>query len=47
MWTNQNMESKALISNDEVKCLHMAIQGTHKLVVTSHINCKDHALIKR
>jgi len=47
MWTNRKMESKALIFNDEAKCLHMAVQRTHKLIVMGHINCKDHVLIKR
>jgi hypothetical protein len=33
--------------NDDVKCFHVAIQGTHKLVVMGCINFKDHVLIKR
>ncbi len=33
--------------NDDVKCFHVIVQGTHKLVVMGHINFKDHALIKR
>jgi hypothetical protein len=41
------MKYEALIFNDEAKCLHMVVQGTHKLVMMGHINCKDHALIKR
>jgi hypothetical protein len=41
------MELMVLILNDEVKCLHVAIQRTHKLVMMGHINYKDHALIKR
>jgi hypothetical protein len=47
MWTNQKMESKVLIFNDEVKYLHAVIQRTHKLVRMVHINYKDRALIKR
>jgi hypothetical protein len=47
MCTNRKMESEELFFNDEVKCLHVAIQGTHKLVEMGHINYKDHALIKR
>jgi hypothetical protein len=41
------MEFEALFFNDEVKCLHVVVQGTHKLVVMGHINYKDHALIKK
>jgi hypothetical protein len=41
------MELMVLILNDEVKCLHVVIQRTHKLVMMGHINYKDHALIKR
>jgi hypothetical protein len=33
--------------NDDVKCFHVVVQGTHKLVVMGHINFEDHALIKR
>jgi hypothetical protein len=41
------MKSATFIHNDDVKCFHVAIQGTHKLVVMGCINFKDHALIKR
>jgi len=41
------MKSVTFIHNDDVKCFHMAIQGTHKLVVMGHINFKDHVSIKR
>jgi hypothetical protein len=41
------MEFEALIFNDERKCLHMVVQGTHKFIVISHINYKDRSLIKR
>jgi len=35
------------IHNDDVKCFHVVVQETHKLVVMGHINLKDHMLIKR
>jgi hypothetical protein len=41
------MKSVTFIHNDDAKCFHMAIQGTHKLVVMGRINFEDHALIKR
>jgi hypothetical protein len=41
------MKSMASIHNDDVKCFHVAVQKTHKLVVMGHINLEDHALIKR
>jgi hypothetical protein len=41
------MEFEALILNDEMKCLHGAVQGTHKFIVMGPINYKDHVLIKR
>jgi hypothetical protein len=41
------MKSATFIHNDDVKCLHMVVQGTDKLVVMGHINFEDHALIKR
>jgi hypothetical protein len=41
------MESKVFIIDENVKCLHVIIQGTHKMVMTSRINFEDHALIKR
>jgi hypothetical protein len=47
MWSNQKMKSAVFIHNDDVKCFHMAIQGSHKLVLMGHINFEDHALIKR
>ncbi len=47
MWSNQKMKSVTFIHNHDHKCFHMAIQGTHKLVVMGRINFKDHALIKR
>jgi hypothetical protein len=41
------MKSTTFIHNDDVKCFHMVVQGTHKLVMMGHINFEDHALIKR
>jgi hypothetical protein len=35
------------IHNDNMKCFHVVVQETHKLVVMGHINFEDHALIKR
>ncbi len=40
------MKSVAFIHNDDVKCFHMVVQRTHKLVVMGHINFEDHALIE-
>jgi hypothetical protein len=45
MWSNQKMKSTTFFHNDDVKCFHMAIQRTHKLVVMGHINFEDHVLI--
>jgi hypothetical protein len=44
MWSIQKMKSTTFIHNDDVKCFHMAIQGTHKLVVIGRISFEDHAL---
>ncbi len=41
------MKSTTFIHNDDMKCFHMVVQGTHKLVVMGRINFKDHALKKR
>jgi hypothetical protein len=41
------MKSATFIHNDDVKCFHVAIQGTHKLVVMGRINFEDHVLIKK
>ncbi len=30
-----------------MKCFHVVIQGTHKLVVMGRINFEDHALVKK
>jgi len=47
MWNNRKMKSLVFIHNDDTKCFHVVVQGTHKLVVMGHINFEDHALIKR
>jgi hypothetical protein len=47
MWSNQKMKSIMFIHNDDVKCFHVEVQGTHRLVVMGCINFEDHALIKR
>jgi hypothetical protein len=41
------MKFATFIHNDDVKCLHMVVQGTHKLVMMGRINFKDHVLMKR
>jgi len=41
------MKFAAFIHIDDMKCFHMAIQGTHELVVMGHISFTDHALIKK
>jgi IS4 transposase len=41
------MDFVTFIHNDDVKCFHVVVQGTHKLVVIGRINFEDHALIKR
>ncbi len=47
MWNNRKMKSMTFIRNDDAKCFHVAVQGTHKLVMMGHINFEDHALIKK
>ncbi len=41
------MKSTTFIHNEDAKCFHVAVQGTHQLVMMGYINFKDHALIKR
>jgi len=41
------MNYPTFIHNDNVKCFHVALQGTHKLVMMGCINFEDHALIKK
>jgi len=47
MWSNWKMKFVVFIHNDDTKCFHVVVQGTHKLMVMGHINFEDHALIKR
>jgi hypothetical protein len=41
------MKYVAFIHNDDVKCFHVAIQGTHKPIVMGRINFENYVLIKR
>ncbi len=41
------MKFATFIHNDDAKCFHVVVKGTHKLVVMGHINFEDHALIKK
>jgi hypothetical protein len=41
------MKFATSIHNDDVKCFHMVVQETHKLIVMGCMNFEDHALIKR
>jgi hypothetical protein len=41
------MKSVTFIHNDDVKCFHVAIKTTHKLVMMGRINFKNRALIKK
>ncbi len=47
MWNNWKMKYATFIHNDDVRCFHVAIQRTHKLVMMGSINFKDHALINK
>ncbi len=47
MWSNWKMKFATFIHNDDVKCFHVVVQATHKLVVMGRINFKDHVLMKR
>ncbi len=47
MWSNWNIKSATFIHNDDTKCFHVVVQGTHKLIVMGHINFEDHVLIKK
>ncbi len=47
MWNNRKMKFVTFIHNDDAKCFHMVVQGTHKLVMIGCINFEDHVLIKR
>jgi hypothetical protein len=41
------MKYVTFIHNYDVKCFHVAIQGTHQLVAMVCNNFEDHVLIKR
>ncbi len=43
MRSNWKMKFMTFTHNDDVKCLHVAVQRTHKLVVMGGINFKDDA----
>jgi hypothetical protein len=47
MLNNQKMKFEVFIHNDDMKCFHMVIQGTQKVVMMGYINFKDETLIKR
>jgi hypothetical protein len=47
MWNNRKMKFVVFIHNDDVKCFHVNVQGTHKLVLIGCINFEDHVLIER
>jgi len=47
MWSNWKMKFTTFNHNDDVKCFHVVVQGTHKLVVMGRINFKDDVFIKR
>jgi hypothetical protein len=47
MWSNWKIKFMRLIHNNDAKCFHVVVQGTHKLVMMGHIDFEDHALIKR
>jgi len=40
MWSNRKMKFMTFTHNDDANYFHMAIQGTHKLVVMGHINSR-------
>jgi hypothetical protein len=45
MWNHRKMKSTVFIHNYDVKCFHVVVQETHKLIMMGHINFKDHMLI--
>ncbi len=47
MWSRWKVKYATFIHNDDVKCFHVVIQRTYKLVMMGCINFEDHALIKR
>ncbi len=44
MWNNWKMKSTTFIHNDDLKCFHVVVQGSHKLVLMGHINFEDRVL---
>ncbi len=40
MWSNQKMKSATFTHINNVKCFHVVIQGTHKLVVMGRISLR-------
>jgi hypothetical protein len=47
MWFNWKMKYMTFNHNDDVKCFHVVVQGTHDFVMMGQTNFEDHALIKR
>ncbi len=47
MQNNQKMIFEVFIHSDEMTCFHVVVQGTQKVIMTSHCNFKDRELIKR
>ncbi len=47
MENNQKLKFEVFIHNDDMKCFHMVVQRTQKMVVMGYINFKDETLIKR
>jgi hypothetical protein len=47
MWSNRKIKFMIFIHNDNVKCFHVVVQETHKLVMMGCINFENHMLIKR
>jgi hypothetical protein len=40
------MKFMTSIDNDEMKCFHMVVQNTHKLIMMNHINFENHMFKK-
>ncbi len=43
----QRMRSEAFIHNDDVRCFHVVIKKTQKMVMMGHHNFEDKVIIKR
>jgi hypothetical protein len=41
------MRSEAFIHNDDVRCFHVVIKKTQKMVMMGHHNFEDKVIIKR